>query len=192
MVINDCLLSAKNSFRLGGKRLGDSLSDRSLANLWEERSKSVDTIVIHCMCNPQAGADRFALEAILPLFLLYEVSAHFLILRDGEVLRLVPTAQKAWHAGPSEMPVPDSRSAVNDFSIGIELAGDTATPFTAEQYQSLNALLATLKEKYPITAILGHSDIAGEALVQKGKRTEAKVDPGPHFKWDIIGGKVTS
>lgn len=98
------------------------------------------------------------------------VSAHFLIRRDGRLIQFVSVAHRAWHAGVSTW---DGRERCNDFSIGIELEGCDELPFTAVQYLTLNALLADLSRRYPLQAVVGHSDIA------PGRKT----DPGPDFDW---------
>ena len=102
-----------------------------------------------------------------------KVSAHFFIRRSGELVQLVPCSQRAWHAGVSNW---RGRECCNDFSIGIELEGDDATPFEAAQYATLNALLSALKRKYPIADVRGHCDIA----------PQRKTDPGPCFDWAKI------
>src|SRR3569623_3558534 len=71
-----------------------------------------------------------------------EVSAHFFIRRDGNLIQFVPCALRAWHAGASAW---QGRERCNDFSIGNELEGRDALPITAAQYAALNPLLATLK-----------------------------------------------
>jgi len=101
------------------------------------------------------------------------VSAHLLIRRDGSVIQFVPFHLRAWHAGAS---VCEGRSAVNDFSIGIELEGCDDKPFTEEQYRTLSGVTAALLRNYPglhADRIYGHSDIA------PGRKT----DPGPCFEW---------
>ncbi|MGI2261404.1 1,6-anhydro-N-acetylmuramyl-L-alanine amidase AmpD [Shewanella sp. GXUN23E] len=102
-----------------------------------------------------------------------EVSAHFLIRRDGELVQYVSCDERAWHAGVSSF---QGRSHCNDFAVGIELEGTDNLPFTKEQYQQLVGLTDWLMGRYPqITAsrIVGHSDIA------PGRKT----DPGPCFDW---------
>jgi AmpD protein len=99
-----------------------------------------------------------------------EVSAHFLIRRDGELIQFVPCGRRAWHAGES---VWRGRSRCNDFSLGIELEGCDDQPFEDAQYKRLAELTRALQAKYPITDIVGHSDIA------PGRKT----DPGPCFDW---------
>lgn len=102
-----------------------------------------------------------------------KVSAHFFIRRDGELVQFVPCGRRAWHAGVSQW---QGRERCNDFSIGIELEGDDATLFEDAQYVALNTLLAALRQAYPITGIVGHSDIA------PGRKT----DPGPCFDWNRV------
>ena len=98
------------------------------------------------------------------------VSAHFLVRRDGTAIQFVPTGMRAWHAGVSCW---RGRPRCNDYSLGIELEGDDFTPFTADQYQSLQCLVRGLCAAYPIAAMVGHADIA----------PARKTDPGPYFDW---------
>ena len=99
-----------------------------------------------------------------------EVSSHFLIRRDGELIQFVPCTQRAWHAGASNW---RGRERCNDFSIGIELEGSDFEPFTDAQYKTLARLSKALHTAYPIADVVGHSDIA------PGRKT----DPGPFFDW---------
>jgi AmpD protein len=99
-----------------------------------------------------------------------KVSAHFLIRRDGAIVQFVPCGKRAWHAGASSW---QGRARCNDFSIGVELEGDDATPFDDRQYAALARLTRRLRRAYPIRAIAGHADIA------PGRKT----DPGPCFDW---------
>lgn len=99
-----------------------------------------------------------------------EVSAHFLVRRDGEVMQFVPCALRAWHAGSSSW---RGRERCNDFSIGIELEGADDLPFTDAQYEALAALTRALFARYGRLGLAGHSEVA------PGRKT----DPGPHFDW---------
>lgn len=108
-----------------------------------------------------------------------EVSAHFFIRRDGELVQFVPCTKRAWHAGASTW---CGREKCNDFSIGIELEGTDDTPFTDAQYACLNELLSVLRDTYPISAVTGHSDIA----------PRRKTDPGPCFDWQRVQAWTTS
>ena len=100
-------------------------------------------------------------------------SAHALIRRDGQIVQYVPFGARAWHAGKSAH---RGREGCNDFSIGVELEGTDATPYTDQQYKALAALAQALLASYPLLSrgeIVGHSDIA------PGRKT----DPGPAFEW---------
>ena len=100
------------------------------------------------------------------------VSSHFLIRRDGTLLQFVSTLERAWHAGVSSF---GGREACNDFSIGIELEGTDDLPFEPAQYASLDLLTVTLLNRFAITHIVGHDEIA------PGRKT----DPGPCFDWAL-------
>lgn len=99
-----------------------------------------------------------------------KVSAHFFVRRDGRIVQFVPCLKRAWHAGASCW---QGRTCCNDFSVGIELEGCDAIPYTDAQYESLHRLTCALRVAYPICGIAGHSDIA----------PQRKTDPGPCFDW---------
>jgi AmpD protein len=98
------------------------------------------------------------------------VSAHFLIRRDGELIQFVSCDERAWHAGASQW---QGREHCNDFSIGIELEGTDEVPYADLQYSTLASLSRSIADRYPITAVVGHSDVA----------PVRKSDPGPAFDW---------
>lgn len=101
------------------------------------------------------------------------VSAHFLIDRQGGLTQFVSVLDRAWHAGVSSW---NGRERCNDFSIGIELEGCDDQTFTDAQYEMLNDLVCLLRDCFPVTEVLGHSDVA------PGRKT----DPGPCFEWPRI------
>lgn len=103
-----------------------------------------------------------------------QVSAHFLIRRNGECVQYVSCNDRAWHAGVSRY---GERENCNDFSIGIELEGTDTEVYTNDQYQKLTELTQALIAQYPslnAERIVGHSDIA----------PLRKTDPGPSFNWE--------
>ncbi len=99
-----------------------------------------------------------------------EVSSHFFIRRDAELIQFVPCERRAWHAGASRW---RGRERCNDFSIGVELEGSDHVAFTDAQYAELARLTRDLCARYPLQDIAGHADIA------PGRKT----DPGPCFDW---------
>jgi N-acetylmuramoyl-L-alanine amidase len=106
-----------------------------------------------------------------------EVSAHYMVDRDGKIYQLVGDSKRAWHAGKGELHgVPTD---VNSRSIGIEIVNDGSgkTAFTEAQMKSLTQLTGYLKQQYdvPMKNIVGHKDVA----VPKGRKS----DPAANFDW---------
>jgi N-acetylmuramoyl-L-alanine amidase len=101
-----------------------------------------------------------------------EVSAHYLISEQGEVMALVPEAARAWHAGAGAWA---GVTDVNSRSVGIELANPGDAPFAAAQMTALEALLGAVMARWsiPPARVIGHSDMA----------PLRKSDPGPRFDW---------
>jgi AmpD protein len=103
-----------------------------------------------------------------------KVSSHFFIRRDGALVQFVPCARRAWHAGVSSW---RGRPSCNDFSVGIELEGTDDLPYATPQYAMLARLAKALCRRYPVSDMVGHSDVA------PGRKT----DPGPAFDWPRLG-----
>lgn len=124
-------------------------------------------IVLHytAMASAEAAIERLCDPAA-------EVSAHYLIARNGEVTQLVPEDLRAWHAGAGEW---DGQGDVNSRSIGIEMDNDGASPFSEPLMAALETLLPQIMARHGITpeGVIGHSDMA------PGR----KIDPGPRFDW---------
>lgn len=105
------------------------------------------------------------------------VSAHFLVDRDGTVYRLMPETIMARHV-----------IGLNHCALGIENVGGTENmPLTRKQLKANIKLVSYLKEKYPdIEYLIGHMEYTrfeGHPLwleVDDAYRTE-KTDPGVDF-----------
>ncbi len=108
-----------------------------------------------------------------------QVSTHYFIKYNGEILRMVPDQYIAWHAGFSQW---GENKFLNKNSIGIEISNVGHqygyTNFNKKQLKSIIKLAKTLIKKYKIKKnnILGHSDIS----------PERKKDPGEKFPWKIL------
>ena len=108
-----------------------------------------------------------------------EVSSHFLIKKNGVIIKLVPDLYIAWHAGKSSW---KNYKSLNKNSIGIEITNPGHEfgykKFSKKQISSLLKLSKFLIKKYKISLknILGHSDIA----------PERKKDPGEKFPWKYL------
>lgn len=107
-----------------------------------------------------------------------EVSAHFVIRRDGELLQFVSCDDRAWHAGRSAW---QGRENCNDYAIGIELEGLEGQTFEAAQYDALARLLQAMARAYPVRAVVGHEHVA------PGR----KRDPGSGFDWEGVSARLT-
>jgi len=114
-----------------------------------------------------------------------EVSCHYLIKNNGEIIRVLPDLYIAWHAGKSSW---KKYKSLNQSSIGIEITNPGHQlyykNFSKKQISSLLKLSKTLIKKYKISPknILGHSDIA----------PERKKDPGEKFPWESLSKKKIS
>ena len=136
----------------------------------------IDTIVIHSM-HAMPESLRYSIAHCHQALLSHKVSCHFYIGRQGEIYPSVDAEKRAWHAGVSQMPfADDTRKTVNDFSIGIELIGHPDDDFSEDQYKNLVILIQNISSKHPISAIVGHDQIA------PGR----KVDPGTRFDWSLL------
>ncbi|WP_223701554.1 N-acetylmuramoyl-L-alanine amidase [Sutcliffiella deserti] len=168
------------------------------------RTGQITHVMLHfindALRNPE---DPYNVENVYALFEEYEVSAHYMIGRGGEIYYLVPEKRVAFHAGKGhDLNNQDDFDRFNDYSLGIELLGigtreemlstipgeifDRIDPshigYTDAQYQALNKLLDDIMERHPNILrdrkhIIGHSEYA----------PVRKVDPGSLFDWSKIG-----
>ncbi len=110
------------------------------------------------------------------------VSSHYVVDEDGSVLRLVPEAERAAHAGISFW---RGVEGLNETSIGIEIVNPGHEwgyqPFPAVQIAAVTALCHDIMGRHPIAArqVVAHSDIA----------PDRKQDPGELFPWESLAGE---
>lgn len=119
--------------------------------------RAIDTVVIHSSYDA-IGPDPYDLDGLLAEYRQYGVAPHYVIDRAGLVWRTVRDRDVAWHAGRSRMP--DGRTGVNGFSLGIELMTTKTDSLTQAQYAGLNALLARLRHLHPLRHVVSHARIA--------------------------------
>lgn len=124
-------------------------------------------VVIHHTAQDSVGQtlETFTLERT-------QVSAHYVVGKNGEIYHMLNDLYRAWHGGNSQW---GSNTDLNSSSIGIELDNNGFEEFSPLQMLSLMDLLKDLKEKYNIPAanFIGHSDIA----------PTRKNDPNRTFPW---------
>ena len=110
------------------------------------------------------------------------VSSHYFIKKNGEILTLVPDLYISWHAGISSW---KKFKSLNKYSIGIEISNEghdhEYKNFNKKQIKSIVSLSNFLIKKYKIKSkfILGHSDIS----------PDRKIDPGEKFPWKYLAKK---
>lgn len=146
---------------------------------------SVDLVVVHSISLPPGEYGGPEIEALFtntldwdahPYFQQIrgaEVSAHFVIRRDGALIQFVSCDDRAWHAGRSNF---QGRDNCNDFSIGIELEGLEGNTFEVTQYETLSSLCAVIAQHYKLHHIAGHEHVA----------PTRKKDPGVGFEWKLL------
>lgn len=147
------------------------------ANFDTRGGAKIDTIVLHYTGGPRTGEAGDLNTLTKPNT---QVSAHFLVTRDGKITQLVAEELIAFHAGQSYF---QGEDRVNERSLGIEIAneGDTGEPYTPAQMAAVTKLVGYLREKYQVQLdnITGHSNVA----MPVGRKS----DPGAHF--DMAGLK---
>ena len=107
-----------------------------------------------------------------------QVSAHYVICRDGIIHHMLNDYLRAWQAGVSSW---GNDKDINSSSIGIELDNNGFDSFPAPQINSLLELLGRLKKLYniPTANFIGHADIA----------PTRKNDPNVNFPWQLLSQK---
>ncbi|NVB83822.1 MAG: N-acetylmuramoyl-L-alanine amidase [Kofleriaceae bacterium] len=104
------------------------------------------------------------------------VSAHFVVDRDGTIYRLQPETRFARHC-----------IGLNHIAIGIENVGDEGkVPLTDAQIAADAALVRDLAKRFPITHLLGHHEVMkfhDNAYYVERERgyQNSKGDPGERF-----------
>ena len=138
-------------------------------SFFDERTAPIDAIIIH--------SSAFAADKAIKTYEQAEVSAHYIIDLNGQIIRLVDEDKRAWHAGKSFW---QGRTGLNNNSVGIEVCnlslGQKA--YDKRQIFALLRLCKYLMKKYHINKenVLGHSDIA----------PSRKADPGACFPWQYL------
>jgi N-acetylmuramoyl-L-alanine amidase len=141
---------------------------------FDERALPVTMIVLHYTGMPDAASAIARLSDPGA-----KVSAHYVIAEDGQVVRMVDEAKRAWHAGKSFW---RGTTDVNSASVGIEIVNPGHEfgyrPFPVAQIDALVPLMQEITLRYRITRgnVVGHSDIA----------PARKEDPGELFPWERL------
>ncbi|MBQ7413782.1 MAG: N-acetylmuramoyl-L-alanine amidase [Alphaproteobacteria bacterium] len=127
----------------------------------------IDMIVVHC--------SLYTAHEMIDIFKGQELSAHYIIEANGDIIQLVDEKNRAWHAGIGSW---RSINDINAHSIGIELVHPTLghlSPYPEIQLNSFRKLTKQIINKYRIQPhhIFAHSDMA----------PTRRYDPGRFFPW---------
>jgi N-acetylmuramoyl-L-alanine amidase len=110
---------------------------------------------------------------------LLNVSAHYLIDRDGTIYHLVADTLFARHT-----------IGLNYCSIGVENIGSDKEPLTDKQVIANSKLIRYLSKKYKIEYVIGHSEYTQFRKTSLWKETNPnyityKIDPGEKFLTEV-------
>ncbi len=148
-------------------------------NFGERRAGAqVDMLVLHYTGCPSAESALLWMCSVDS-----QVSAHYLVDEDGEIIQLVDEAMRAWHAGAACWA---GETDVNSRSIGIEIQNPgylacPLQPYPDAQIEAVLALCRDIMVRHGISPlrVVGHSDVA----------PARKTDPGEHFPWGRLAGE---
>lgn len=165
-----------------------AVRDIPITGSW--RKEPVKQIVIHATGGPDCDQKRRFqsgnLDSVVAHFLRNKkrISIHYIIDRNGDLVRMVPESQVAHHVRGHNMN-----------SIGIELVnhGDDQDPFPEPQIVILTALLRDILFRYQLTAadLKSHTELDRSYLVCGKVKIKRKLDPGAAFPWQHLRHELT-
>ena len=133
--------------------IADKLLDNERARPGTKRN-NITTIVVHWVGNPNTSAINNRNYFNNKTANVNDVSAHYIVGLDGEIIRCIPDNEVAHHA-----------KQANPYSIGIEVCHpDWNGRFNYKSYLSLLKLVSWLCDKYDISAdnVIRHHDVTGK------------------------------
>jgi len=154
------------------------------------RKEPVKQVIIHATggpdCDPARRFQSGTLNGIIDHFLRNKnrISIHYIIDRNGDLVRMVPESQTAYHVRGHNMN-----------SIGIELVnhGDGQDPFPEPQLVTLIALLREMLPRYQLTTsdLKSHAELDNSYLNCGKVKIKRKSDPGAAFPWQRLIRELT-
>ena len=119
----------------------------------------VDVVVLHSTCMPtnetSETVQRFQETAS-------QVSSHYVVGKDGQVVQMVSEADRAWHAGNCRW---QGRTDVNSCSVGIEMVHQDENPndtWPEAQFMAVARLMLDIRSRHrvPNDHVIFHSECA--------------------------------
>jgi N-acetyl-anhydromuramyl-L-alanine amidase AmpD len=117
------------------------------------RTQTLDTIVLHTTEGSAEGAIHHLTSPEPP-----EVSAHYIITKEGKIIQLVHPNDTAYHV-----------RGWNARSIGIEFEGNYNKPLTREQLKKGAGLISFLQKSYGQLFIKAHAELDPSRRKDPGK-----------------------
>lgn len=122
-------------------------------------SNGVDVIVLHSTCTSTNDTEETVRLFQDPPS---QVSSHYVVGKDGQVVQMVSESDRAWHAGDCRW---QGRADINSCSIGIEMVHQDQTPgddWPDAQIQAVARLLLDIRARHrvPNDHIIFHSECA--------------------------------
>jgi N-acetyl-anhydromuramyl-L-alanine amidase AmpD len=144
-----------------------------------KRTQKLDMIVIHKTGDPDIGP-------AINTFLGKSASAHYIVGRDGHIVKMVLDEEIAGHASNENSHNQShwgSQTGLSGRSIGIENVGTVQQNFTDVQYKSLIRLVQDLMSAHgiPRHRVLAHSDVLTDG--HRHLSDERIACPGHQFDW---------
>ncbi len=149
---------------------------------YDRRGQKIDMVVIH-----KTGGE--SIGSAINQFLNGGTSAHYLVGRDGHIVKMVVDGLAAGHASHENAQDQShwgTQTRLAWRSIGIENVGSVQQSLTDPQYKSLIRLVQELMKTHgiPRCRVVGHSDILTDG---HGHLSDDRIAcPGYQFEWDQL------
>jgi hypothetical protein len=167
----------------------------------DPRTRKVEKVIIHCTgglhdtCDVSKSYKSGTLSGIVREFRnaqdLYEQdpennikkSIHYVIGRDGTVVRMIPEDRVAYH-----------NYRDNAKYVGIELInnGDGNDPYLLDQVNAVAELVAEILRCHDLDSndVLGHGDVDQRLNKNCNPPAPRRTDPGANFPWEVVRTRI--
>lgn len=167
----------------------------------DARTGKVEKVIIHCtgglhdLCDISRSYKGGTVDGIVREFRNAETlheqdpvankkkSIHYIIGRDGTVVRMVPEDRVAYH---------NYRN--NQKYVGIELInhGNGNDPYPLEQVNAVAELVAEILRCHDLTSndVLGHGDVDQRMNNNCNPPQPRRTDPGANFPWEVVRTRI--
>jgi N-acetylmuramoyl-L-alanine amidase len=167
----------------------------------EPRTSKVENVIIHCTgglheeCDLSKSYKSGTLAGIINWFRIAEglheqdpktnkkISIHYIVGRDGTVVRMVPEDRVAYHNWMN-----------NEKYVGIELInnGDGNDPYPLDQVNAVAELVAEILRCHDLDSndVLGHGDVDPRFNKNCTPPQPRRTDPGANFPWEVVRTRI--